>query len=82
MTVSHVHHDNGGRPDHVEIYRGQRFISDLEPSLKIELLAPDDEAADLVRVLGRLAARTDDIWLTEVNLVVRVRTSEYGLDAL
>ena len=82
MTVTQVYHHTGQRPDHVEIYRGQRFISDMEPNLKIDLLAPDDEVGDLVRVIGKLAARTDDIWLTEVNLVVRVRTNEYGLDAL
>ena len=44
------------------------------------------ETDDGARVIGRLVGNTDDeserVWLTEVNLVVRVRTSEYGLDAL
>jgi nitrogen regulatory protein P-II 1 len=84
MTVGQVYHSGRGS-DHVEIYRGQRFISDLEPSLRIDLLAPEDEVGDLLRVIGKLVGDTDArerIWLTEVNLVVRVRTNEHGLDAL
>lgn len=85
MTVTQVHHTRE-RGDHVEIYRGQRFISDMEPSLKIDLLAPDGEVSDLVRVIGKLVTNAGDprdrIWLTEVDLVVRVRTNEYGLDAI
>jgi nitrogen regulatory protein P-II 1 len=85
MTVAQVYRagDSAGR---VEMYRGQRFSSDLEPSLRIELLAENDEAPDLVRVISRIVATSSPavsrVWITEVNLVVRVRTGEYGADAI
>jgi nitrogen regulatory protein P-II 1 len=85
MTVGSVYHTEH-QPGHVEIYRGQRFVSDMTPSLRIDLLAPEGEVADLLRVIGKLVDNTDDaaerVWLTEVNLVVRVRTGERGIDAL
>lgn len=70
----------------VEMYRGQRFASDLEPSLRVDLLTPDDEVADLVHVIDRVVTAPGDPaerrWVTPVDWVVRVRTGEYGLDAL
>lgn len=85
MTVGHVFRTSD-RTGPVESYRGQQFTRDMEPNLKIDLLAPDDAVADLVRVISKIVARSDadggTVWITDVNLVVRVRTSEHGLDAL
>jgi len=67
----------------VEMYRGQRFASDLEPSLRVDLLTSDDEAPDLVHVIDRVVASSSGhYWITPVDWVVRVRTGEYGLDAV
>jgi nitrogen regulatory protein P-II 1 len=85
MTVEEVYRTSD-RTAHVEIYRGQRFASDVERCLKIDLLAPDDESPDLIRVIAKIIATADPVggrsWTTPVDLAVRVRTSEYGLDAL
>jgi len=84
MTVEEVYRTSS-RTAHVEIYRGQRFASDVERCLKIDVLAPDDESPDLVRVIGKIIGTSDPVglfWTTPVDLAVRVRTSEYGLDAL
>lgn len=85
MTVAQVQRTTR-LSDHVEIYRGQRFVTDMEPNLRVDLLAPNDEVDDLLRVIAKFVAPTEDaderVWTTEVNLVVRVRTNEYGLDAL
>jgi len=85
MTVEQTYRTSS-RTAHVEIYRGQRFTTDVERCLKIDLLAPDDESPDLVRVIGKIVGTSDPVggrcWTTPVDLAVRVRTSEYGLDAL
>jgi nitrogen regulatory protein P-II 1 len=85
MTIAQVYRggDSAGR---VEMYRGQRFSTDLEPCLRIELLAENDETPDLVHVISRIVSASGTaqgrVWITEVNLVVRVRTGEYGADAI
>lgn len=85
MTVGQVYRATD-HPARVEMYRGQRFASDLEPSLRVDLLTSDDEAPDLVHVIGTVAAGTGSdvgrVWVTPVDWAVRVRTGEYGLDAL
>jgi len=86
MTVSQTYLATR-KAERVELYRGQRFASDLEPSLRVDLLASDDEAPDLVHVIdtvvvGRGNSATGHYWITPVEWVVRVRTGEYGLDAL
>lgn len=85
MTVCQVYRTTD-RPARVEMYRGQRFASELEPSLRVDLLTSDDEAPDLVHVIDRVVAAhgspTDRAWITPVDWAVRVRTGEYGVDAL
>jgi nitrogen regulatory protein P-II 1 len=85
MTVAQVYY-TGDHTERVEMYRGQRFATDLEPRLRVEVLAADDEAPDLVHVIARVVeggeATTGPAWITPVDWVARVRTGEYGLDAL
>jgi nitrogen regulatory protein P-II 1 len=86
LTVSAVYGAPPRAPLRVQVYRGQQMTRDLDPMVCIELLTPNDEAADLIHVLVRAAGTAEDltgrIWLTPVDLVVRIRTREYGLDAL
>ncbi|MBV9313295.1 MAG: P-II family nitrogen regulator [Pseudonocardia sp.] len=85
MTVSQVVRATGRTPP-VQIYRGLKFAVDLQPSLRIELLAPDNEVPDLVQIINKIISTSepDDgtVWITPVDLVVRVRTRQYGVDAL
>jgi nitrogen regulatory protein P-II 1 len=71
--------------NHVQIYRGQRIITNLDPRLRIELLVPDEEVEDLVRIIARVAFQTEIgsplLWVNQVDLAIRVRTGERGLDA-
>jgi nitrogen regulatory protein P-II 1 len=58
---------------------------DAQPCVKIELLAPDVELSDLTRVISKILATDGSagaVWTTPIDLVVRVRTGEHGLDAL
>jgi nitrogen regulatory protein PII len=86
LTVCTVYGAPARDDQRVQVYRGQQMRADLAPMVRVDLLCPDDEVADLVHVLTRAAGPdadlTDRIWLTPVDLVVRIRTSEYGIDAL
>lgn len=76
----------GRQRGHTEVYRGAEYQIDLVPKVRIEVLAEDEEAEDLIDVVVK-AARTDRIgdgkvWSMPVETAVRVRTGERGPDAL
>ena len=59
---------------------------DFIPKVRIELLAEDSDAANLVDIIANTANTGSigdgKIWVTPVETVVRVRTGERGADAL
>jgi nitrogen regulatory protein P-II 1 len=68
------------------VYRGAEYTVDLVPKIRIEVLAEDDDAEQIVEVIVK-AARTGKIgdgkvWSLPVDTAVRVRTGERGPDAL
>ncbi|GGV79512.1 MULTISPECIES: P-II family nitrogen regulator [Streptomyces] len=76
----------GRQRGHTEVYRGAEYTVDLVPKIRIEVLAEDEDAEQLIEVLVK-AARTGKIgdgkvWSVPVETVVRVRTGERGPDAL
>jgi nitrogen regulatory protein P-II 1 len=78
LTVSEVF-EQAGCP-HSELYRGQRFTVDLSPCVRLDIVAHDGDAADLVRIIVRVAGGR--VWVTPVDSMVRVRTGHRGVDAL
>ena len=71
---------------HQEVYRGNQVTIDFTDKVKIEILAPDDEAWGIVKVIED-AARTvtvgdGKIWITPISDVVRIRTGERGERAI
>ena len=51
--------------------------------IRLELVAANADTADVVRVISRAASpATPRVWVTPVDLVVRVRTGERGPDAV
>jgi nitrogen regulatory protein P-II 1 len=85
MTVSEVQ-GFGRQRGHTEVYRGTEYTVDFVPKVRIEILADDDDAHELVQVIVA-AARTDKIgdgkvWLVPVDDVTRIRTGEMGHDAI
>ncbi|MFF4576959.1 P-II family nitrogen regulator [Streptomyces sp. NPDC001389] len=85
LTVSEAS-GYGRQRGHTEVYRGAEYTVDLVPKIRIEVLADDDEAEELINVIVS-AARTEKIgdgkvWSVPVDSVVRVRTGERGTDAL
>ncbi|MEU8583614.1 P-II family nitrogen regulator [Streptomyces sp. L500] len=76
----------GRQRGHTEVYRGAEYRIDLVPKVRIEVLAEDDDADDIVDVIVR-SARTGKIgdgkvWVVPLDTVARVRTDERGPDAL
>ncbi|MFE7464349.1 P-II family nitrogen regulator [Streptomyces sp. NPDC057499] len=76
----------GRQRGHTEVYRGAEYTVDLVPKIRIEVLAEDADAEQLIDVVVR-AARTGKIgdgkvWSVQVDTAVRVRTGERGPDAL
>jgi nitrogen regulatory protein PII len=67
----------------VEVYRAARWTGSLAPRVRLDVLSPNDDTPDLVRVITRAVTGSDlDLWVTRVDYLVRVRTGEVGLDAL
>jgi nitrogen regulatory protein P-II 1 len=85
MTVSEVR-GFGRQRGHTEVYRGSEYSIDFVPKIRVEVLADDADAAQVVEAVVA-AARTGKIgdgkvWITPVDTVVRIRTGEMGDDAL
>lgn len=79
MTVSEVS-GAGRQRGHTEVYRGAEYDVSLVPKVRIEVLVDDHDLDDVVRAVVA-AARTGRIgdgkvWVTPVEMVVRVRTGE------
>jgi nitrogen regulatory protein P-II 1 len=85
MTVSEAS-GYGRQKGHTEVYRGAEYTVDLVPKSRLEILVDDVDADDVVDVVVK-AAQTGKIgdgkvWVTPVEVVVRVRTGEVGAEAL
>jgi nitrogen regulatory protein PII len=85
MTVSEVK-GFGRQKGHTELYRGAEYSVDFLPKVKIEILAPEDKAREIVEVIAR-TARTGKIgdgkiFVTPAEEVIRIRTGEKGPEAI
>ncbi|MFI0719797.1 P-II family nitrogen regulator [Streptomyces sp. NPDC021224] len=85
MTVTEAS-GYGRQRGHTEVYRGAEYRVDLVPKARIEVLVEDAEAEAVIAAVVA-AARTGKIgdgkvWSVPVETAVRVRTGEFGPDAL
>ncbi len=85
ITVSEVR-GFGRQGGHTETYRGAEYQIDFVPKVKLEILA---EAADVEGIVDAIATSASTgkigdgkIWVTSVETIMRIRTSEYGSDAI
>lgn len=60
-----------GRP---EIYRGVASERTLHPRAKMEIVADDLDASDIMRVVAVTIAGTGTIWITHLDQAVSIRT--------
>ena len=85
MTVSEVR-GHGRQKGHKEVYRGQEYVVDLLPKVKLEIVVPGGRAEEVVKALVR-AARTGKIgdgkiFVSDVVEAVRIRNDDRGEAAL
>jgi nitrogen regulatory protein PII len=85
MTIEEVK-GFGRQKGHTELYRGAEYSVDFLPKVKIEILVPDEKAANVVQVITE-SAKTGKIgdgkiFVTSVEEVIRIRTGETGADAI
>ncbi len=85
LTVTEVK-GFGRQGGHTETYRGAEYTVDLVPKLRLEVLC-DAEDAEKVMEIIRSSAHTGKIgdgkvWVVDVDRLMRIRTGEYGSEAL
>ena len=85
MTVTEVR-GFGRQKGHTEMYRGTEYTVDFVPKIKIEVVVTDADLAGVIETISR-AARTGQVgdgklFVTELENVVRIRTSETGNQAI
>jgi nitrogen regulatory protein P-II 1 len=85
MTVTEAR-GFGRQKGHTEVYRGAEYQVDFTPKVRLEVVADDDHAEEIVKAIVA-GAHTDSIgdgkvWVVPVEQVVRIRTGERGRDAL
>jgi len=85
MTVSEVQ-GFGRQGGHSETYRGTEYRVLFTPKTRIEVIVDDAQSDAAVDAIIE-GARTDKIgdgkvWVTPIETVARIRTGEYGPDAV
>jgi nitrogen regulatory protein P-II 2 len=85
MTVSEVK-GFGRQRGHTELYRGAEYVVDFLPKAKIEVAVADERVDAIIEAIVN-SARTGKvgdgkIFVTELEQVIRIRTSETGDSAL
>lgn len=85
MTVSEAR-GFGRQRGHTETYRGTEYQIDFVPKVKLEIVVDDDRAALAIDTIVASAATgkigDGKVWVTTVDELVRIRTSERGSDAV
>ena len=85
MTVTDVR-GYGAQRGHTERYRGNTYIVNLLPKLKVEIVVRDDQAESVIDIVEE-AAQTGEvgdgkIFVEDVERAIRIRTGEEGEIAL
>jgi nitrogen regulatory protein P-II 1 len=85
MTVTEVK-GHGRQKGHKEIYRGQEYVVDLLPKVKIEAVLADAQLEEAIQAIVG-AARTGKIgdgkiFVSDVAEAIRIRNDERGETAL
>ncbi len=79
----------GRQKGHTELYRGAEYTVDFLPKVKLEIAVTAAQVDEVIEVIVQ-AAKSDGngkigdgkIFVTNLEQVVRIRTSETGVDAL
>ncbi|MCH9653748.1 MAG: P-II family nitrogen regulator [Planctomycetes bacterium] len=85
MTVSEVR-GFGRQRGHKETYRGNEYIVDFLPKVKLEIVVQDDMVQKTIETITQVS-RTGQIgdgkiFITDLDEVIRIRTGETGSEAV
>jgi nitrogen regulatory protein P-II 1 len=85
MTVTEVR-GHGRQKGHKEVYRGQEYVVDLLPKVKLEMVVPSSRSEEVLKALVS-AARTGKIgdgkiFVYDVAEAIRIRNDDRGESAL
>jgi len=85
MTVCEVR-GFGRQRGHKETYRGNEYIVDFLPKVKIDIVVQDDVVPQAIETITQVA-RTGQIgdgkiFITDLDEVIRIRTGETGPEAV
>lgn len=85
MTVTEVR-GHGRQKGHKEVYRGQEYVVDLLPKIKLEMVVPSARLEEVLKTVAG-AARTGKIgdgkiFVYDVVEAIRIRNDERGDSAL
>ena len=76
----------GRQKGHTELYRGAEYVVDFLPKVKIEVVLSDDMLDKAVEAIQKAAktGRIGDgkIFISTIEDAIRIRTGEYGRDAI
>jgi len=85
MTITEVK-GYGRQKGHKEIYRGAEYIVDFIPKIKIEVVVEPDRSDEVISTIAKAAntGKLGDgkIFVQAIDQAVRIRTGEFGKDAL
>jgi nitrogen regulatory protein P-II 1 len=85
ITISEVR-GHGRQKGHTEVYRGAEYKVDLIPKLKLEIVAPDARASQIVEAIMGTArsGKIGDgkIFVSPIEEAVRIRNGDRGESAL
>ncbi len=85
ITITEVQ-GAGRQMGHNEIYSGAPYATSLLPKLMLECVLPSDQVNDAMQVIQKSAQTghigDGKIFVTPVEMVVRIRTGETGADAV
>lgn len=85
LTVSEVR-GHGRQKGHTEVYRGNEYVVDLLPKIKVEMVLHDAQVEPAIEAILR-AARTGKIgdgkiFISPVEEAIRIRNEDRGDNAL
>ncbi len=76
----------GRQKGHTELYRGAEYVVDFLPKTKVELAVAADQLDEVIEAITKAAnsGKIGDgkIFVSELEMVIRIRTGESGNEAL
>ena len=85
MTITEVK-GFGRQKGHTELYRGAEYVIDFLPKIKVEIAVSNEQLGDVIDAITKSASTgkigDGKIFVSSLDQVIRIRTSETDQDAI